>query len=82
MKIDYIMLFKYISMPIFIISLSLGILYVYLLNPSPNIIYVYPTPDNVNKIEYKDKADNCYQFSSTEVSCVNTEDIKTIPIQK
>ena len=71
-----------ISFPVFIISLSIGLLFVYLSTPPPTIIYVYPTPENINKVEYKDKADNCYQFSSTEVSCVNTEDIKTIPIQK
>ena len=71
-----------ISFPVFIISLSIGLLFVYLSTPPPTVIYVYPTPENIDKVEYKDKADNCYQFKSTEVSCVNTEDIKTIPIQK
>ena len=71
-----------ISFPVFIISLSIGLLFVYLSTPPPTVIYVYPTPENINKVEYKDKADNCYQFKSTEVSCVNTKDIKTIPIQK
>jgi hypothetical protein len=71
-----------ISFPVFIISLSIGLLFVYLSTPPPTVIYVYPTPENINNVEYKDKADNCYQFKSTEVSCVNTEDIKTIPIQK
>ena len=70
-----------ISFPVFNISLSIGLLFVYLSTPPPTVIYVYPTPENINKVEYKDKADNCYQFKSTEVSCVNTEDIKTIPIQ-
>ena len=71
-----------ISFPIFIISLSIGLLFVYLSSPPPTVIYVYPTPENINKVEYKDKADNCYQFKSTEVSCVNSDEIKTIPIQK
>ena len=71
-----------ISIPVFIISLSIGLLFVYLSTPPPTVIYVYPTPENINKVEYKDKADNCYQFKSTEVSCVNSDEIKTIPIQK
>jgi hypothetical protein len=71
-----------ISIPVFIISLSIGLLFVYLSSPPPTVIYVYPTPENINKVEYKDKADNCYQFKSTEVSCVNSDDIKSIPIQK
>lgn len=71
-----------ISFPVFIVSLSIGLLFVYLSTPPPTVIYVYPTPENINNVEYKDKADNCYQFKSTEVSCMNSENIKTIPIQK
>tara|TARA_B100000902_G_scaffold399826_2_gene472832 strand:- start:470 stop:697 length:228 start_codon:yes stop_codon:yes gene_type:complete len=74
------MLFKYISLPVFIISFAIGIFYVYLLTPSPNIIYVYPTPDNINNIEYKDKADICFKFEASEVNCLNTK-FKDIPIQ-
>ena len=33
------------------------------------IIYVYPNPDNEDKILYKDKADNCFKFESHEVEC-------------
>ena len=32
-------------------------------------IYVYPTPDNEDKITYKDKADNCFHFKSIEIDC-------------
>jgi hypothetical protein len=71
-----------ISFPIFIISLSIGLLFVYLSTPPPTVIYVYPTPDNIDKVEYKDKADNCYQFKSTEVSCMSQHNPVTIPIQK
>jgi len=77
------MFFKYISLKIFLISLAIGLLFVYLSNPDPTIIYVYPTPDNVNKITYKDKASNCFKFGATEVMCPkNKKDIKTIPLQK
>jgi len=75
-------LFSIISFPIFIISLAIGLLFVYLSNPPPTVIYVYPTPDNIDKVEYKDKADNCFQFKSTEISCLNSDEPETIPIQK
>ena len=58
-----------ISIPVFIISLSIGLLFVYLSTPPPTVIYVYPTPENINKVEYKDKADNCFKFESQEVNC-------------
>ena len=37
--------------------------------PPTQVIYVYPTPDNENKISFQDKADNCFHFSSKEVPC-------------
>lgn len=76
------MLGKYINFPVFLVSLAIGILFVYLFQPELNIIYVYPTPDNQNKILYKDKTDNCFKFSSEEVQCPeDTSKIKNIPIQ-
>ena len=77
------MFLKYISIKIFITSLAIGLLYVYLFNPDPTVIYVYPTPDNVGQVEYKDKANNCFQFEANEVSCPKDKSkIKTIPVQK
>lgn len=78
------MFFKYISLKLFLTSLALGLLYVYLFNPDPTIIYVYPTPDNVGQVEYKDKADNCFQFTAIQTNCSANKKaaIKTIPIQK
>ena len=77
------MFLKYFSFKIFMISLAVGLLYVYLSSPDPTIIYVYPTPDNVEHIEYKDKADNCFKFEANEIACpTDKSKIKTIPIQK
>jgi hypothetical protein len=45
-------------------------------------IYIYPTPENINKVLFKDKADNCFYFEETEVDCPNDESlISKIPIQ-
>ena len=77
------MFFKYISLKVFFISLALGLLFVYLSTPSPTVIYVYPTPDNVDRVEYKDKASNCFRFKATEVKCPTDANlIKKIPVQK
>ena len=77
------MFLKYISFKVFLVSLSIGLLFAYLSTPPPTIIYVYPTPDNVNQMEYVDKADNCFKFEATEVKCPSDRSlIKKIPIQK
>ena len=76
------MFFKFLSFKIFFISLAVGLLFAYLSSPEPTIIYVYPTPDNVAKVEYKDKADNCFNFDAKEEKCpFNPGTLKTIPIQ-
>ena len=77
------MFFKYISFKVFLVSLSLGLLFAYLSTPEPTIINVYTTPDNVSKLEYIDKANNCFKFDATEVKCPSDKSlIKQIPIQK
>ena len=76
------MFLKYISFKVFLVSLSIGLLFAYLSAPTPTIIHVYPTPDNVSSIEYVDKANNCFKFDATEVKCPSNKDlIKNIPIQ-
>jgi len=73
---------KFISIPVFIVSLAVGLFFVYITNPEPEIIYIYPTPENVDKLQYKDRANNCYDFQQSEVSCPSDQSkIKIVPIQ-
>ena len=65
------MYMKFINIPIFLTSLSIGLFIVYISMPPTQIIYVYPNPDNEDKILYKDNADNCFKFDSQEVECPN-----------
>lgn len=63
------MLFNYISIPIFLISFAVGIFFIYILGPEIKTIYIYPSPENVDKILFKDKADNCFYFEEETVEC-------------
>ena len=76
------MIFNYISLPVFLISFAVGIFFIYILGPEMKTIIVYPTPENVDKILFKDKADNCFSFEETEVECPRDDSlISRIPIQ-
>lgn len=76
------MITKFIDFKIFIISLAIGFFLVYINQEKQTVIYVYPTPDNIDKIAYKDKASNCYTFTSQEVTCPKNEKlVKNIPYQ-
>ena len=76
------MLFNYISLPVFLISFAVGLFFVYMFGPETKTIFIYPTPENVNKILFKDKADNCFRFEEETVDCPSdTSKITSIPIQ-
>lgn len=53
----------------FLISFLLGILYMYLSKPELKVIQISPTPDNCDKVLYRDQADTCYKYKAREVPC-------------
>jgi hypothetical protein len=75
------MLFNYISLPVFLVSFAIGIFLTYVLGPENKIIYIYPSPENINKVLFKDHAENCFYFEQKEVECPNESLLSTIPIQ-
>jgi len=77
------MLSNYISLSVFLISFAVGLFFVYVIGPESKTIYVYPSPENYMKLQYKDSADQCFQFKPVETQCpINPLSIKTIPVQK
>jgi hypothetical protein len=73
-------IFKYINFPVFFFSLVFGLFAVYITMPDMRKIYVYPTPENVSILQYKDKTDTCFSFKQEEVSCPNDSEItKVLP---
>lgn len=74
-------IFKIINLKVFLISLFLGLLFIYLSDDKKKI-KVFPTPSNINEIEYKDKANNCFEYVMESVECPsNTKEINHVPIQ-
>lgn len=75
-------LFKYVRLDIFLLSLALGLFAVYITMPDTRKIYVYPTPENVGVLQYKDKTDTCFTYKQTEVTCpTNESEISKVPMQ-
>ena len=73
---------KFINFPVFLISLAVGLFFVYITNPDPKVILVYPTPNNIDKVQYVDKAENCFTYNYEKVNCPTDEtNIKDIPVQ-
>ena len=76
------MLLNYISFPVFFISLVIGLFFTYIMGPEMKVVYIYPSPENVDKMLFKDKADNCFYFRPNEVKCpLHESEISQVPIQ-
>ena len=76
------MLLNYISIPVFLISFAIGLFFVYILGPERKKILIYPSPETVGRVLFKDKADNCFYFEEQAVDCPSeASKISTIPIQ-
>jgi len=73
---------KFISVPVFIVSLCIGLFISYATLPSPHIVFVYPTPENLDEIQYKDETGTCFGFTSHQVKCPkDKKQIREYPIQ-
>ncbi len=65
----------------FFLSFGIGLFFVYIMSPQPQVVMKFPTPYNAGKIIYKDKADTCYVYKAEKSSCdLDKSKIKKQPI--
>ena len=59
---------KYVNISIFLLTFLIGLIYIYCFDYNRKV-EVYPTPHNIDKVEYKDEAENCFGYKIKEVTC-------------
>ena len=75
------MLLKYIDLKTFIISFAFGMFCIYISGNDLKVVYAYPQPGK--DVQYKDKAGQCFNYSTEEVACPSIPFMtNTIPIQE
>jgi hypothetical protein len=60
---------KYFNPLWFFIGFAVGMLIVYVMPMNNRLVYKHPMPDNVDKVVYHDKANNCYKYLAEEIKC-------------
>ncbi len=63
---------------LFFVSFVVGMFFVYISPAEHKTVFVYPSPTNIKKIQYKDDA-QCFDLSARLVDC--TKGAKHIPNQ-
>jgi len=74
-------MFKYINFRIFLISLAVGLFYIYISDEYKHTIIIYPTPDNTDEYQFKDKSNNCFSYEMKEVKCPGANLYHNIKVQ-
>lgn len=60
---------KSIRFDVFLVSFTIGLLYVYLTEQYKQHIIIYPTPDNLDTYQYKDTQNKCFQYELENKNC-------------
>ena len=82
LNIIYMGLLKFIDLKAFLLSFLFGLFVIYIVMPDDKTVYVYPTPDNVDIIQYRDVAENCFAVKQEEVECpADKSSLFNIPMQ-
>jgi hypothetical protein len=63
----------------FLIAFCIGLIGVALIEPAPELVIRWPTPQNAGLVTYLDRASNCYEYQAKKVKC--TTDAMSIPVQ-
>ena len=75
-------IFKFFNFKYLILGIFFGMLALHYSDNEKRVIHVYPTPENINIIQYKDGADNCFTYENIIVDCpTDPDEIHSIPVQ-
>ena len=70
-----------INFKVFLLSLAIGMFYVYIMSSPKKVLVIYPIPGS-HTTQYVDDANNCYEFEAKKVNCSKSKNVKDIPINK
>ena len=73
---------KFLNFKFLILGIIFGFFALSYSDSEKRVIRVWPTPENIDVIQYQDSADNCFTFENILVDCPSDPDqINSIPVQ-
>lgn len=75
-------IFKFFNFKFLLLGIIFGFFALKYSDNEKRVVRVWPTPENIDVIQYKDSADNCFNFENIAIDCPSDPDqINSIPIQ-
>jgi hypothetical protein len=62
-------MFEKINIIYLIAAFSVGIGYIYIVTPPPQVVMKFPSPNNTKSLVYTDASNNCYKYEHEHVDC-------------
>lgn len=62
---------KFISISALLASFLFGLFFIYMWGDEQHPVYLYPNPENVYSVVYKDKAGSCYVYKPILTECTD-----------
>ena len=70
---------KWMLLLLFFASFGVGMAFISMSPVEHKTVLVFPTLNNIDKIQYKDNAENCFKFKAKMVRC--TPSAEAVPMQ-
>jgi hypothetical protein len=67
-----------INAPGFLVAFALGMLYVYLSRPKPQVVIKFPSPYNAGFVYQESNGDGCFRYKATRVACADAAEPQPI----
>jgi hypothetical protein len=58
-----------LAIVLFFASIAVGVYYINMTAPSRHAVYVFPTPDNVDELQFTDLSKTCFKYEAHRVQC-------------
>lgn len=74
-------IFDFIDPFIFMLALAIGVMFTYIFQEEPTIVFKHPSPDNINNTVYTNSEGSCYRYEMSNVDCPS-DDVVTLPVNQ
>jgi len=63
------MFFDFLNVPVFLVSLAIGVFFTYVFQEPPRVVFRHPTPENIETTTFRNAQGTCYRYRMRPGTC-------------